>query len=100
MRESDVEKYFVKVVKSLGGETRKVKWIGRAHAPDRVVMFDPLSYQSIKRIPPATIWAELKRPKGKARIGQLREHVRMRRLGQTVVVLDTIGAIDKWASEL
>lgn len=98
MKESDVEKYLEKVVKSLGGETRKVKWIGRPHAPDRVVMF-PLSPGTVGNHQPV-IWVELKRPGGKARAGQLREHTRMRRLGQNVVVLDSIGAIDKWASEL
>lgn len=97
MKESDVEKYLEKVVKSLGGETRKVKWIGRPHAPDRVVML-PFRGGSIDE--GSTIWVELKQPKKGARAGQLREHARMRRFGQNVVVLDSIGAIDKWASEL
>ena len=97
MKESDVEKYLVKVVRSLMGDTRKVKWIGRPHAPDRVVM---LPFRGGSLDDGSTIWVELKRPGGKAHAGQLREHARMRKLGQTVVVLDTIGAIDEWASEL
>jgi len=38
MRESDIEAHLVKRVKELGGEVRKVKWIGRNGAPDRLVM--------------------------------------------------------------
>jgi hypothetical protein len=38
MRESTIEDYLVERVKSLGGEVRKVKWIGRHGAPDRLVM--------------------------------------------------------------
>ena len=38
MRESEVEAYLVKRVKELGGDTRKMKWIGRRGAPDRFVM--------------------------------------------------------------
>ena len=38
MRESEIEKYLVKQVKAAGGEVRKVKWIGRRGAPDRLAM--------------------------------------------------------------
>ena len=38
MRESVIEKYLVQRVKALGGEVRKVNWIGRRGAPDRLVM--------------------------------------------------------------
>ena len=34
MRESTIEDYLVERVKALGGEVRKVKWIGRHGAPD------------------------------------------------------------------
>ncbi|MFY0084430.1 VRR-NUC domain-containing protein, partial [Acinetobacter baumannii] len=52
MRESVIEKYLVDKVKALGGEVRKVKWISRNSAPDRLVM-----------LPDNTFWAELKAPK-------------------------------------
>ena len=45
MRESDIEKYLVKRVKELGGEVRKVKWVGREGAPDRLVMLPPREEQ-------------------------------------------------------
>ena len=41
MRESEVEAYLVKRVKALGGEVRKVKWLGRNGAPDRLAMLPP-----------------------------------------------------------
>jgi len=41
MRESTIELYLVEQVKALGGEVRKVKWIGRNGAPDRIVMLPP-----------------------------------------------------------
>lgn len=103
MRESEVEKYLVKVVESMGGECRKVKWIGRRGAPDRVVML-PLKGPSIYVGDTIwyvgdTIWIELKAPGKKPTKTQLREHARMRKLGQQFYVLDSIGAIDRWAAQ-
>ena len=86
MLEKSVERHLVESVKDLGGETRKVKWIGRSNAPDRRIM-----------IPHAgCAWVELKRPGKTATAAQTREHTRMRALGETVVVLDSIGAVDKF----
>lgn len=103
MRERDIERYLVKRVKELGGEVRKVKWLGRAHAPDRVVMLPtngcvettrgtemPLGYPLHQPV----IWVELKAPGEKPRPGQLREHERMRRMGQRVEVIDSLKGVD------
>jgi hypothetical protein len=87
MRESDIEKYLVKKVKELGGEVRKVKWIGRNGAPDRLVMLPP-HYEH------GTIWVELKAPGKVAEPHQLREHTRMRAVGQRVVVIDSLEGVD------
>lgn len=38
MRESEIEAHLVKRVKAEGGEVRKVQWIGRRGAPDRLVL--------------------------------------------------------------
>jgi hypothetical protein len=38
MNERDIERHLVKRVKALGGEVRKVQWVGRRGAPDRLVM--------------------------------------------------------------
>ena len=84
MRERDVENYLVERVKALGGEVRKVRWIGRNHAPDRRVM-----------LPGKCIWIELKAPGEKCRPGQVREHVRMRAMGERVVVIDSFEGVDE-----
>lgn len=85
MRERDIERHLVQRVKALGGEVRKVKWIGRNGAPDRLVMMMP-----------ARLWfVELKRPGGKLEAHQAREHARMMKMGQRVLVLDTIEKIDE-----
>lgn len=91
MRESDIEKYLVKITKSYGGESRKVKWIGRDSAPDRIVMVP-------RRV---VLWVEVKPPGGKATFPknaherkQAREHERMRRMGQRVEVVDSYDGVD------
>lgn len=84
MLERDVENYLVRRVKQLGGEIRKVIWLGRNHAPDRRVM-----------LPDNCFWAELKRPNAEPRSGQVREHKRMRRMGERVEVIDTIERVDE-----
>ena len=83
-RESDIESYLVERVRDLQGEVRKVKWLGRHGAPDRIVM-----------VPGRTIWVELKAPGEKAKPHQVREHERMRRMGQHVVVVDSFEGVDE-----
>ncbi len=85
MRESDIEDYLSMRVKECGGEVRKVNWVGRRGAPDRRVM---LRFKCT--------WIELKRPGGELEDHQHREHERMRRLGETVEVLDSKDSIDRW----
>lgn len=84
MRESQIEKALVQQVKALGGEVRKVKWIGRNGAPDRLVM-----------LPDNSFWAELKAPKEKPTAAQSREHERMRKMGQRVEVINSIERIEE-----
>lgn len=93
LRESDIEKYLVKRVKALGGEVRKVQWIGRPGAPDRLVMLPP-QHPTILIFGP-TIWIELKAPGKKAEPHQLREHARMRKMGQRVEVVDSFARVDE-----
>ncbi len=89
IRESAIENYLVKRVKNLNGEIRKVSWVGRRGAPDRVVM-----------LPGGTlIWFELKRPGGKPEAHQEREHARLRAMGQHVVVADSTEIIDAVLNE-
>lgn len=85
MREREVEAHLVKRVRELGGECRKVEWIGRHGAPDRFVM-----------LPDGCCWVELKAPGQKAKPHQLREHDRLRARGQIVLVIDSIESVDEW----
>jgi hypothetical protein len=89
VRESVIEKHLVKRVKELGGEVRKVQWIGRRGAPDRLVMLT-------RRM--LTVWVELKATGVKPETHQLREHERMRAMGQRVVVIDSIEGVEELLS--
>lgn len=98
LSEADVEQYLATRAIALGGEVRKVQWVSRKYAPDRVVMLPADG----KRWPqPRTIWVELKAPGGLAKFpknaherGQLREHARMREVGQDVRVIDSWVGVD------
>ena len=86
MREARIEKYFNDQVKLHGGSTRKVVFPGHRGAPDRLVLW-----------PSKVHWVELKRPlTPTAEAHQLREHVRLRAAGQTVLVLATHAEIDEY----
>ena len=115
MLERDVEDYLVKRVKAMGGEVRKVKWIGRRGAPDRLVML-PETWKTVQLAaygihparedqwldcPARTIWVELKNPKtiltfpANARErAQAREHNCMREMGQRVEVIGTLEGVE------
>ena len=84
MRESTIENCLVQRVKALGGEVRKVKWIGRNSAPDRIVM-----------LPENSFWAELKAPGEKPTKAQSREHERMRKMGQRIEIIDSLVRIEE-----
>lgn len=97
MIEADIEKYLVRKVKALGGEVRKVKWIERRGAPDRLVMLPgvPSELTPMSQWASRTIWVELKAPGKKPESHQLREHERMRRMGQNVVVIDSVEGVEE-----
>jgi hypothetical protein len=94
MRERDIEQHLVRRVKELGGEVRKVQWIGRRGAPDRVVMLPPRLPQGAGHWTDTAIWVELKAPGVKPETHQLREHDRLRAMGQRVVVIDSIEGVE------
>lgn len=107
MRESTIEKYLVRRAEALGGEVRKVQWIGRLGAPDRLVML-PSTIKFTRELfsraygsAPRTIWVELKNPDtiktfpaNAHERAQHREHERMRKLGQRVEVIGTLEQVD------
>jgi hypothetical protein len=96
--ERDIEDHLVKRVKVLGGECRKVEWIGRRGAPDRLVLLPPNVLDNLFGSWCRGIWVELKAPGVKPEQHQLREHARMRHLGQCVVVIDSIAGVDELLS--
>lgn len=99
--ERDIEARLVKRVGDLGGEVRKVQWVGRNSAPDRIVML-PLDLGDDEGPYWPSIWVELKAP-GKAATfpktahekAQHREHERMRKMGQRVEVVDSYEKIEE-----
>lgn len=96
MRESQIERYLVTRVEQMGGEVRKVKWIGRRGAPDRLVMLpERLGRFDWDGQPGRTVWVELKAPGEKCRPHQIREHERMRLMGQRVVVVDSFEGVEE-----
>jgi hypothetical protein len=97
MRERDIERHLVQRVVECGGEVRKVQWVGRRGAPDRMVMLpevrQPGVWYAIRE--PRTVFVELKAPGVKPEPHQLREHDRMRRMGQRVEVIDSIEGVER-----
>ena len=93
MRERDVEYCLVERVRALGGECRKVKWLGRNGAPDRFVMLR--TGLRVGEFYTTSVWVELKAPGKKPEPHQIREHKRMRDMGQLVVVIDSLDGVDE-----
>lgn len=83
MRENEIEKYLHDRVHDLGGEYRRVQWIGRRHAADDLIL-----------LPGRHLLVECKRPGEKPRPGQEREHARLRAAGITVHIVSTPAEID------
>lgn len=83
MRESKVEDHLKKLAKKHGGSTRKVKWIARHGAPDRLVL-----------LPGKFFFVELKRPGKDAEAHQTREHLALFRAGIRVYLADTIELVE------
>lgn len=95
--EQDIEDYLVKRVKEERGFSRKVKWQGRNYAPDRRCGLPKRGVLAAR-----AFWVEVKEPGGLATFpkdarerGQYREHHRMRRCGERVVVIDSFAGVDE-----
>lgn len=90
MRESRIEKYLVKRVVAEGGLTRKVRWLDRNGAPDRLVSF-----------PGVHGWVEVKRegvedPKPH----QARELERLRAHGHRTYLVNSFETVDTMIDDL
>lgn len=104
IRESVIEDYLRKRVAELGGEVRKVKWIGRNRAPDERVMLPamPVEVDGITfEAAPRSFWVEVKAeglalnfPCDPHERAQHREHERLRKFGDRVEVIDSFERVD------
>ena len=90
MRERDVEEYLVTRVKAMGGIAYKFTSPVRANVPDRIVVLPK----------GLLVFVELKAPGKVANPAQLREHERLRELGQKVYVIDSLAGVEALIEEL
>lgn len=84
VKESTIERYLVKQFALHGAIVRKVSWLGRRGAPDRVVFVHN----------GGIVWVELKAPNKKPSALQRQEHARLNALGHTVHLIDNMQAVD------
>jgi hypothetical protein len=84
MRESDIETYFKRRAIAFGGDVRKVKWIGRKGAPDRLAL-----------MPGRAFFIEFKAPGEPLGPHQQQEIALLRRSGQLVYVIDSKDKADE-----
>lgn len=89
--ESKIEKHLKTQVEKSGGKVRKLKWIGKAGAPDRL-MWWPMSKLDPRN--PRAAFVELKAPGKKPTRIQLEEHANLREDGWCVLVVDSIESAD------
>ena len=83
MKENQIENYLHTRVKALGGDYRRVSWIGRNGANDDLIL-----------LPGRHALVECKRPGKAATPAQAREHTRLRAAGFEVHVVSTTAEID------
>lgn len=100
--EGRIERALVTRVLTLGGQCRKVGWIARRGAPDRYCLV-PRAYRThiAKQLGLAgwserNPWVECKAPGQPLDEHQSREIERLRAYGETVLVIDTLEAIDRF----
>lgn len=89
LRENDIEGYLVRQVQGLGGEIRKVRWIGRRNAPDRFIMLNR-----------KTGWLELKRPSKEPTGAQHRELKRLTDHGEFAGWANSYDQIDRFLNAM
>lgn len=87
--EGKVQSHLMKEVKEAGGFCRKMAWEGRTGAPDLIIIING-----------RVVFVEVKRPGGKPKPHQVREHERMEKRGADVRVIDNIHDADLLVAEL
>ncbi len=83
MREADIEKHLVKAIEAARGVARKLKWIGRRSAPDRLIILNG-----------QVVFVEVKAPGETPDMAQILEHRRLREAGALVFVIDSKAEAD------
>lgn len=94
--EAKIEKHLVDGVKARGGLVRKLRWIGRRGAADRLVVWPQGHHRNWEAHSPDIHFVELKAPGKKPEDLQEREIARLRGMGCVVLVLDSIEAVDAY----
>ena len=92
--EGKIEDYFVEQCEAGGALVRKLAYVGRRGAPDRMVVWPPLGVA-----PPKIDFVELKAPGQKPDPHQEREHKRLRALRCNVFVIDSKEAVDRYIAK-
>ncbi|MGL4232709.1 MAG: VRR-NUC domain-containing protein [Casimicrobium sp.] len=106
MLEKTVEKYLCDRVEATGGVTRKLTFLGRGGAPDRLIGWPHTARgrrSTADDLFPVGVHVlvELKRPKGPgAEAHQQREHKRLRDIGFDVRVIHTKEEVDAFVTEM
>lgn len=85
MKESNIEEYFVKKIKAIGGQAKKFVSPGWRGVPDRIALF-PNGF---------IVFVELKAPGEKPRKQQMLRIMELRALGFMAEYVDTKEAVDK-----
>ncbi|NSW84445.1 MAG: VRR-NUC domain-containing protein [Syntrophothermus sp.] len=90
MLESDIEKYLINAVKSIGGLVWKFVSPGTRGVPDRIVALPE----------GRTFYVELKKPGEKPKQLQLKRHKQLRDRGHQVYVIDSLTGVDDFLQEV
>lgn len=85
MKEEKIEGYLVSEIEKLGGETRKMEWIGAGGAPDRLIAHNG-----------KMALVECKAPLGKLSRHQIHEIKLFRKQGITVKVIRSFAQVDEF----
>lgn len=95
--EGKVKKRLKERIEALGGEVRAIRYIGRSHCPDNLVLFPAGSQGAERRGAGLFGWnaqVETKAQGKRPRPGQVREHRRLRDAGVIVLVCATEEQVD------
>jgi hypothetical protein len=88
-REQSVEDYLDEQVRLAGGETRKLSWLGRRNANDRLVLLPTTARHPVVEVKKRGLAATFPRPGDAHEQAQWREHCRLRAAGFEVWVIDS-----------